>query len=60
MFTNNIRQPDDYLMTTKCPKCGKEIFYTKPKPDKCPECGAPIEKNVLTRLAEEIEKHITY
>ena len=60
MFTNNVRQPDDYLLTMKCPKCGKEIFYTKPKLDKCPECGAPIEKNVLTRLAEEIEKHIIY
>ena len=60
MFTNNIRQPDDYLLTMKCPKCGKTFFYTKPKPDKCPECGAPIEKSNLTRLAEKIEKHITY
>ena len=60
MFTNNIRQPDDYLMTMKCPKCGKEIFYSKFKPDSCPECGAPIKKSGLTRLAEKIEKHITY
>ena len=60
MFRNNIRQANDYLLTMKCPKCGKTFFYAKPKPDKCPECGAPIGKSGFDRFSEMMERMKKY